>query len=262
MYRLSEDDFYNAMINLFTEIKLLTGAVLYSPGVELNLQVQTLLVFIRSSPRFMALTVAEIRYAFHLNNQGELDETYKHYNRELNAEFIGGVLSSYVKKIRKPLDERSEEIRKMLGMIEAPAPVPKLDRFIIQHHIQTQYDIYRSGEKELCFISDAGYRYLRRIGAISFTDAKKWRAWYMYASEKHRQYLMQKLDLQIMGEAKRQDEKKAINVIFDAMKQPADVPNELRRPILTAMRRLVCFHLFDQLIAAQVQNIFSEIETK
>ncbi len=252
---LDTDTFYDTMIDVYTEITMLTGAKLHT-GAKLKAQVQILNMFIQSSYRFMMLTVNEVRHAFFLNNQGAYKDTYRHYNRELNAEFVGDVLSAYIQQIRKPLDAQHEKVKALL----TPPTQKKLYRpstRTIQDILQVHYDLFKQEMYELIFISNVEYYYLRKIGAIQFVDKKEWLHRYN-AGLKRLRMLAEMMPANNMHARKERAKKVQL---YDTMQRTGIVPYDKHVSVVRSMQFVSCMRVFATLQYFNINNIFDEIKT-
>lgn len=166
MKLLSDTEQHDMLIDLFKEIKLLTGAVLHS-GEELLYQVNVLKMFLTSHPKFTSLTIPELRHAFYLNSQGEYGEVHKHYNKELNAEFVGAVLLSYLRYKRSIYARNGQVISSVLAPAEVVKHSPLTEKQL-QQIIQQHYDLYLNGDTEYIYLLDSVYYLLRKYGAICY----------------------------------------------------------------------------------------------
>jgi hypothetical protein len=103
----SAADFSNRIKKSLAEIVFLTGGKMYDKDKEnekdfYHLQIEVIGKFLLQA--FSHLTFSEIVNAFYLNSAGKFSEIYRHYGRELNAEFVGSVLSAYVDYKRRLTD--------------------------------------------------------------------------------------------------------------------------------------------------------------
>lgn len=116
---LNDDEFHDTVVDIVSEIKLVTGAVLCQ-GQQLLLQIQMLKRFITTG--FGMLSKAEVVEAFYMNNQGQFEEVYVHYNKELNAEFVGNVLRAYMRYKVRFLNEKRDKIIDLLSLPKVVKP--------------------------------------------------------------------------------------------------------------------------------------------
>lgn len=184
---LKDDDYHDLVVDFLSEVKVLTGGILYSDARELSIQLEVVKRFLISHPVFNRLTAKEIVHAFYLNNQGAYPEVYKHYNREINAEFLGSVLLAYVGMKKKLHTEALPQLYKMLH--QAPEkPKLKVTNEYMEQLIQMDYDNYRKGDHELIFYHRRSYNYLRKCGMIYYRSAGAWWKWYQHAMEKRKAF--------------------------------------------------------------------------
>ncbi len=160
---LSDDELYDRLVDVWSAVKLLSGALLHE-GDMLLLQLEMLRDFLATSS-FRDLTVADLTTAFKLNAAGDAWETIPHYNREINAEWVGQVLRKYTDIFRKMWREHGDAIRKVLlpPAPEAPKPEPLPESFW-QEEIQKDLELLRAGKADWIFNSAMKYVFLCRSG--------------------------------------------------------------------------------------------------
>lgn len=88
-----------------------------------KIQLQTISKFVINSFHFFSFE--EIVQAFYLNAAGKLGDTYSHYGRELNIEFIGNVLAAYKKYKQALYNQHGPELVKTIKG-ELPEPPSKI----------------------------------------------------------------------------------------------------------------------------------------
>jgi hypothetical protein len=170
---LNDDDLEDELIDIWSEIKMMTGALLHE-GQELCLQLKMLKRFLMIAPTLRLLTTNEIRHAFYLNAAGEYSEIIPHYNREINAEWVGQVLRAYVSYKRRMYASAGDHIRKAL----APAPVPpkrvRMPASFYMEAVQRSYDMYCAGKKEWEYGWSLLYNFLRKVNLITCESRQAW----------------------------------------------------------------------------------------
>lgn len=255
---LRDEDYHDTVVNLMAEIKMLNGALLHKSEVVggvnlLKQQVETIKMMLASNFRFSALTVSELRHAFFLNAQGEYDEVYKHYNRELNAEFVGQVLRAYL-QYRRPLDVQAEAIKgKLRGKLLLPVAVPCTDDWkrIVQRH----YDLYRNGDWEMIFVYPGEYYFLRKIEAIRYTSKKKWGQWYLRALNDRFAEAMAR-DAVTYEEKEEKERRRSMYIrILDT----GIVPPDEDAQVICRMRKMVVMKLFELLADCNIHNLWDDV---
>lgn len=171
---LSDDELYDRLVDVWSAVKLLSGALLHE-GDMLLLQLEMLRDFLATSS-FRDLTVADLTTAFKLNAAGDAWETIPHYNREINAEWVGQVLRKYTDIFRKMWRDHGDAIRKALlpPVPEKPKPGPLPESFW-QGEIQKDLELLRAGKAEWIFNRAAKYCYLRKLQAIPMPSRAWWK---------------------------------------------------------------------------------------
>lgn len=250
---LSEDDFYNQLIDVWTALKYIAGTIMYTPPEsagkfnELAIQVDVLQRFVASNPLYMALTGLELLHAFYLNNNGALGEVYRHYNQPLNAQFVGDVLNGYLAYKRKMYGRAMDDIKKMLTP-PPPKEVVKPTVQELQAMIQEDYDLYKEGETNMIFNAVPKYAYLRRIGGIDFPDP---RGTFLKYYERAFEWRIS------MARIQRND------VVVRSLEQGRTTGQILKSEHLYLVylsRKLIYFRFFDMMIYFKVKDIFKEIK--
>lgn len=255
---LSDSEYHDTVVNMMAEIKMLNGAILHKSEVVggvnmLAQQVETLKMFIASNFRFTALTVSELRHAFFLNAQGEYDEVYKTYRRELDAEFVGQVLRAYL-QYRRPMDQQAEAIKgKLKGKLLLPVAVPCTDDWkrIVQRH----YDLYRNGDWEMIFVYPGEYYFLRKIEAIRYSSKKKWGEWYMRALTQRFNEAMA-MDAITFEQKEAKERRRSMYLrIFDTNVVPRDEDTQ----VICRMRKMVVLKFFELLADCNIHDIWADV---
>lgn len=254
---LSDEEYHDTVVNLMAEIKMLNGAVLHKSEVVdgvnmLQQQVETMKMFLASNFRFTALTVSELRHAFFLNAQGEYEEVYKTYRRELDAEFVGQVLRAYL-QYRRPLDQQAEAIKGKLKGKLLPVAVPCTDDWkrIVQRH----YDMYRNGDREMIFVYPGEYYFLRRIEAIRYTSRKKWGEWYLRA-------LNQRFTEAMGRDAvtfEEKEDKERRRSMYMRIADTGIVPRDEDVQVICRMRKMVVLKFFELLADCNIHDIWADV---
>jgi hypothetical protein len=170
---LSDDDVHDKLLDIWSEIKMLTGALLHT-GKDLQIQNELLKRFLLITPTFRLLTTNEIRHAFYLNAAGEYGEVIPHYNREINAEWVGQVLRAYVVYKRRMYALAGDQIHKAL----APPPVPpkrvRMPASFYMEAVQRSYDMYCAGRQEWEYGWSLLYNFLRKVKLITCESRQAW----------------------------------------------------------------------------------------
>lgn len=248
--KLSPDEQFDALADVWSEVKVLTGAILRQ-GEELGIQVKVLHRFILSSPRLSSLTTSEILHAFYLNNAGEYGEVIKHYNQELNAEFVGGVLNAYLKKKVCFLREKHEKVQKLLNPPEAiQKPVYGPEDY--KRWIQEDYEFYRYGNHAFITNTASKYLFLRRLNLIRYTSKNKF---IQLKNEAFNQREHQKV-----YEAKTAVSKLITKAVYDSIRETKWIERNEYRGVIHTMRRNVYLKFFELIASCGINQIFTEID--
>ena len=118
--QLHSDSYHNEVVDFISELKLVAGVILHE-GQTLMFQTEMIKRFLLTG--FPHLRKTEMVEAFYLNSTGKYWEPYVHYNKELNAEFLGNVLRAYCNFKRRFLKEKSDKI---LNVINPPKREPRV----------------------------------------------------------------------------------------------------------------------------------------
>jgi hypothetical protein len=156
-----------------SEIKLVTGVLIYEEPALMKTQIEMVKRFLATG--YPMLTKEEILHAFYLNMQGAYDQVYKHYNRELNAEFMGDVLRAYLNYKLYLRETKGPQINRLLATT-APKALPYkrvVDYAFWKQLIQEEYDDYRFGRPSRQLWSVRKYYTLRRFGLLPFPKGFK-----------------------------------------------------------------------------------------
>jgi hypothetical protein len=252
---LSDDDQWNALADIWSEIKMLTGALLHT-GKLLETQLRVLQRFLASAPKFATLTTNEILHAFYLNDAGEYGDIIRHYNQELNAEFVGSVLSAYVRKRVKLYGDHRAAISQALNPETFVAPVYGPEDW--KRFIQQDYGWYRNGDAAVNILNTTPkYLFLRRCGLIQFTSRKKFWTLYRQALGQRENRAIQ----QAIRERSRLAKDNAVDM-YTAIRETGVTTRQEHQNTLWLMRRQVYLKFFELIHACAINDIFSEIQYK
>lgn len=170
---LSDDDAFNAVADLCSEIKLITGAIMHE-GKMLEPQLEMLRRFIVTG--FGNLTKPEIVQAFYMNLQGKFEDVFVHYNKELNAEFIGNVLRAYLRWKARLVQDKGHKIQLLL---KAEKLVRRdIDYDFWKDLIQQDFEFYKKFRASDQIWHDRKYYTLRKFGLLYFKSLDTW-FWFM-----------------------------------------------------------------------------------
>lgn len=256
---LSDDDLHNSLVSIFQEIKILTGAILYKIGEGVEQQIDILKLFLLSAPQFYSLTTNEIRHAFYLNNQGEYDEVYRHYNKELNAEFMGDVLRAYLKYKQDIYKGNGAEIK---GLID---PAPEQPKFTLpneaeyQQIIQNDYNRYLTGASELIFLPAGAYNLLRSYGAIQIHSRQYWHKLIGYAIADRIRYGKSTM---FKKDGWEKDNIRRVNAIYETYQSEGWIPPAEYNMVIHTLHKKLYFRFFKTMAYFNIKNIFTEIKCK
>jgi hypothetical protein len=166
---LTKQELKNAVIDIMSEVKLITGALVHAEDENrmMSRQVEMIQRFLFVG--FGMLTKKEIIQAFYLNSQGYYEDTYRHYNKELNAEFFGDVLRAYLKYKLYVRETMGPLITKVLQLGGGQQEKREVDYPFWQQLIQEEYDCYRKGLSCYQLWSSRKYYTLRKFGLLPFS---------------------------------------------------------------------------------------------
>ena len=233
----------NAFIkNFFKEVKLLTGAIVHQ-GEELVMQMKVIRRYLMTSDKFSGLTTNELTYAFYLNSHGELDQVYRHYNKELNAEFIGDVLLAYL-QVKKRLYSRAG----VQALLEGPkAEAPRLNVQQIREFIQVDYNHFLNDRLDYIVGVFLKYQYLRQEGLISIYHKDYWLTLCRYAMD-------------VREWTARRDRNKELLEQYKIIKANNWIPAPEMRAIIYEARRLLYLEFFNDLQQLNIKNFLTEVQ--
>lgn len=240
---LSDTERWERLNKLWAEVSMLTGAVMYADNYSRSLQQGMLETFIMSNAKYAGLTLDEIRHAFYLNTQGELADSappgsggiIRHYNTELNAEYVGAVLKAYITKRARIHAEKGDDVQQAMRLTgEAPQP-PEITADQWQQMIEDDYQRYCRREVNMILNTSPKYIFLRKCGLIRFSSKAKWHEWYREALRTRGRAARAGLVKQF---ADRIVSEKAISM-YEAINTCGVVPHYEHESVLLEMRRLV-----------------------
>jgi hypothetical protein len=164
---LTPDELYDTVIDIISEIKLITGALIYEETQLMKTQVKVIERFLISG--FGMLTQKEIIHAFYMNMEGKYEQVFRHYNKELNAEFMGDVLRSYLQYKLYFRETKGAEIKKLLQLGPKQEINRAIDYEFWKQMVQEEYNSYCKGEASLQMWHAMKYYTLRKHGLLPFS---------------------------------------------------------------------------------------------
>lgn len=245
---------HDKIVEIFQELKILNGVILHT-GESLKIQIEVLKMFLVTHPHFTGLTVNEIRHAFYLNSQGEYEEVYRHYNKELNAEFIGDVLRAYVRYKNGIYRLKGKSIKAILNPVEVKPPVMPTEQEYRQM-IQQHYENFLAGRRDLVFIAESTYRMLRKYGAILIKSREHYKKLIQQALEIREQYAMSSL---LQKDAKEKENILRLRGIYKVWRAEGWIPIDEYRMVIYTVRKRLCFRFFETMQYFNIKEIFKEI---
>ncbi|MBX2906200.1 MAG: hypothetical protein KF744_09190 [Taibaiella sp.] len=248
---LSDDEMHNALIDALKVVKVLTGALLHE-GELLKVQVEVLKMFLVTSERYRELTMNEVKHAFYLNHQGEYGEVYKHYNRELNAEYLGCVLNAYMGYKRTLYRRYGAQIKEAAAEQKVVVQPMELEEKDLQAMIQGHYEMWLQGMSEFVFVYMPVWRYLKRIGAAEWTRSGWYEMFHRAVLERMR-YAKSYYKAKSVSE---RYERMALVKVYDEYKDTGYMPKDEWMALVTLMRKTVYLEFFEALSMYGVRHIF------
>lgn len=254
---LHPDAFHNLVVDLIGEISLMTGAFIHADGSpEQAFQVEIIKRLLVTSPAFYSLNKDEIVQAFYMNAAGIFTETYRHYNREINVEFIGDVLRSYVEYKKRFLGTKLADIQKLLNppKQKATPPGPSLDEWMDM--INQDLQLVRAGQGEMVFNALMKYRVLRELGYIEIRSRAHWWEWYRCAIRIQEQRVLRQV---ASTEGQKADRSRVLDYL-NAILERAEIEKSQHRTNVHRMRREIYLAHLRLLAYFGIKDIFEEVE--
>lgn len=245
---------WNALVDVWKYVKMASGCLLHE-GEEFQAQLRMLYEFITCNPKFATLTINEIKHAFALNYQGCYSEMHRHYNRELNAEFVGSVLNSYLLYRQYLYNHKGEMIKRLIE----PAPLvipPKTEAGDWCRMIQEDYELFRAGESQWINNTTQKYYVLRRANLLNYTNVKKYREWFDNALTRVETDVKIRSANVIGG---RIDKEREL-AIYATYRQTGVIPMDQRMKIFHKMRKMLYLQFFDVISKVGINRIFEDIQ--
>lgn len=242
---LNEDDAHNAVVDLISEIKLITGAFVYD-GNMMKAQVEMLKRFLVTG--FGMLSKEEIVESFYMNHQGVFDEVYVHYNRELNAEFTGNVLRAFLKWKAGFLREKRDRIIGILAPIKMPERDIDYDFWKVR--VQEDLNILQFKSNEISMWHQRKYYTLRKFGLMPFKGISSWFYFIRKAliSQRWHLYLPAKTDMSKYKFV-------TINQVYLLFKNPDDF-----KLCVEVARKFAYWYILNACAECGVNNLWKDIK--
>lgn len=253
---LTEKSLHDELIGIFQEIKILTGAIMHDPGEDVLLQIKVLKLFLLSSPQFINLTTNEIRHAFYLNSQGEYDEVHRHFNKPLNAEFMGDVLRGYVKYKYDFHKRFSAEIKELIEPTAATSVIIRLAEDDYRDIIQRHYNSFLTGSTEFIFPSTSIYQLLRQYGGIQIYSRQHWFKLIGYAIDDR---IRRSRGTLFKKDAWEKDNILQLRKIYETYQLEGWIPPSEYRMVIYTLQKRLYFKFLKTMAYFGIKDIFKEI---
>ncbi len=232
---LDEDNYHDAILDILSEVKLVSGVLLYPDGSnDQAYQVEMVKRLLAGNPRFRHLHQGDIVQAFYMNASGMFPEKYRHYNRELNGEFVGDVLAAFITWKDRHLGSKSAAIRLALNPpAEAARIVITDDDFM--DYINQDYQAYQAGNETLIFNTSPKYCLLRRRGLLRVYSREHWWEWYRETVAR----LYHKRVYQVAENTGDKAAKKSAMSMYEAILATGNIPLAEHQALIHSMRRFM-----------------------
>lgn len=255
LFRMDEKQFHNQVIDLITEIKIITGVFLYPDGtIEQQAQAEMIKRLLMRTPKYMRLTAAEVAQAFYMNASGYYPETYRHYNRELNAEFFGDILNAYINYKKKFATEKRDMFFRSLNPHEEP-PIPVITVLQWKQFIQEDLQKMIHGQQSLIFNCTPKYFFLRRMGYITLDSRDHWWRWYRYAVEQRQREVLRTA---AETEGAKASKRTMLGILGDIL-EAGTIPARSHRGLVHLTRRTIYLSHLRAVKEYGATDIFSQI---
>lgn len=251
---LNDVERWDSLVDVWTTAHMLTGCIIFPRFLDkektqanpnFHLQLKMLETFISTSTAFKSLTIGELRHAFFLNNQGAFGEVHKHYNRELNAEFVGCVLIAYCKYKKAIYNRYGNDLKSLLS--EAPTPTQiTMGEAEWMHYIQLDYENWCVGYRDFIYCTPSKYLLLRRCGGIRYGTATKWL----------RQY--QEVCITRQREAEKAKGMGGVRAIYREAQKTGAIPRGEHEVLIGLLHTRYYHHFLDTMLWYGVKNIFTD----
>jgi hypothetical protein len=253
--RLSPTDLHNVCIDILSEIKIITGVLIYADGSpEQIAQVRMFTRLLTRTRKYLCRTRDEVTQAFYMNAAGYFPEVYRHYNRELNAEFFCDVLNAYQAWKDKHLSQKIGIIQNLLNPPPA-RPVPVRGQTQIREEIVYDLALYRGGRGDLIFNTTSKYIFLRQMGYISIRSRDHFGSWYRYAADTRRAEVTRR-PAKTKGE---QMEKGRLIDVLTNLLDKGEIPREYHRGFIHYTRRVIYLQHIRALVATGIYDPFGQV---
>ena len=244
---LDDDEQYNQLLDVFTEVKILTGAVMYS-GKELEVQIDVLRRFLAGHQDAKSMTISEIRHAFYLNSFGEYKIVLRHYNRELNAEFIGDILSAYQNLKHHFFQKAIDNIKLLINPKTNTAKVIMTSKEL-ELQIQSDYENFKNKKINLIFCTNSKYYFLRKRRLIQLTSKESWIRNYNQAFQTRMSEKFSSISQTKIREA-----------LYLKIISTGFLPLKEHKAIIHSTHKIIYLKFFDIIFKTAIVSIFEDIE--
>lgn len=254
---LTDAEFHSNIIDILTEVKFLTGFILYEDREKMKVQLRVIKRYLRSCEKFMTLTTNEVLHAFYMNQQGLFSDLHKHYNRELNCEFIGDVLLKYITYKKFLYDRAGQHITNLIEPPQVQKFLP-LGQNDWENLIQEDYEKFQHGDTPLIRDTTTKYFFLRRRAMLQYKNRLEYWDWYWRALTKMERDVKRRNTATIGSSVNRKKELEK----YDEIRKTGMISRVDHISISHLLRRGVYLNFLEEMSGRGVANIFSEIEPK
>jgi len=251
---LNSTELHDKVIELCQELKILSGVILHPMGKELIAQIDILKTFMLTHPQLANLTVAEVRHAFYLNNQGEYEEVYRHYNKELNAEFVGDVLRAYIRHKNRFYKMKGNAVKEIFQPEHPESVIVTEQQY--RESIQMMYDLFLLARFNLIFPSDGAYCLLRKYGGINIKSREHYKQLVLKAMLIREEYGNSSL---IKKDQREIETILQIRDIYAEWRETGYLQRSEYRLVIHTLRKRLMLRFFDTMNYFDIKNIFKEV---
>jgi hypothetical protein len=173
---LSSKELNSAVLDIISEISLVTGAPLHEKDL-LKQQVKAISMFLWTG--YGELKKSEISFAFTLNCQNAFPEKFRHYNKEINLEYLGDVLHAFIEYKETTFKKHEKLIYEVLK-----PEINDLDAW--KTLIDADYQLVKIGQLKGIFYAEEKYKVMRKLGFIRAISVANFISWMKFTCEVHK----------------------------------------------------------------------------
>ncbi len=242
---------HNTLIDVFTEVAMITNVPLYEDLPDQLAQIEVLKKFLISSPRFSQMHTGDIVQAFYMNEDGSHWEQVRHFNKYFSCEYLGAVLNPFLRFKMKLEPKRKMMMERISGPVAAMIPFFGADYW--KTEINADLGLLMAGNEKLIFNVETKYKFIRKENIIHIRSRAHFHRWLGFTIGQLHEREARK---PTKTEVQKQEKQKALAQYAEIMATGA-IPIELLRKFVMLTRREIYLQHLKRAAAQGITDLFN-----